>query len=60
MQRDGFQHIGQVIRQKYPEAHRAKELRDPRPRMSPALNETAIVCATIVVLVATPAAIYFL
>ena len=31
-----------------------------RPRTYPALNDTAIVFATIIVLVATPAALYFL
>lgn len=59
MGRDGFQHIGQVIRQKYPE-NRASELRDPHPSMYPALNDTAIAVATCIVLTAMPAAIYLL
>jgi hypothetical protein len=61
MQRDGFQHIGQVIRQKYPESQPAgRQLPEPRPRMYPVLNDTAIRCATIIVLVAAPATLYFL
>ena len=60
MQGDGFQHIAQVIRQKYPETDRAKEARESGRGTYPSLNDMAIVLATIIVLVATPAAIYFL
>jgi hypothetical protein len=59
MQRHGFQHIGQVIREKYPEIDRAKKPPEPQPRMYPPLNDTAIAVATTIVLIATPATIYF-
>ena len=56
----GFEHIGRVIRQKYPESEWTTQRAQRRPRTHPALNDTAIVFATIIVLVATPAALYFL
>ena len=53
MQRHGFQRIGEVIRHKYPAG--SERTKEPLERR---LNDTAIVFATIIVLVATPAAIY--
>ena len=50
----GFQHIGQVIRHKYPESDGANEPVERR------LFDIAIVLATTIVLVATPAAIFLL
>jgi hypothetical protein len=51
-----FEHIGKVIRQKYSADYQAMRARERRARI---LN-WSIVVACIIVLVATPAAIYFL
>jgi hypothetical protein len=53
----GLEHISKVIRQKYPEA--ATRERSKRERRARILNR-CIMLACIIVLVATPAAIYFI
>ena len=62
MERHGFQHIREVIHQKYPESQTPQHHAHPhRWRIPDLFNQmNAIILATCIVLIATPAAIYLL